>query len=451
MASLRWRLLLAAAATILLALVVAWVFMTLLFERHLARQLHEEMTREALVLVADLSVDANGRPVLAGEPSDPRLRKPAGGAYWQLSTAAGALRSRSLWDSALPAAAPASAQSWQARTVPGPFGQTVDVVSRRLQVQAGRPPVLVQVARDLAPQRVARQAFARELATFLGGLWLVLSAAAWWQVRVGLQPLARIGQQLASLRRDAHARRASSPVREIAPLTDAINELADARQADVARARHRAADLAHALKSPLSALCAQLRRLREGHPDSHAACAGLERAVDAIQRTVDGELARAQLGRAAADGPTSSDASVVVERILAVLEHTRAGERVAFANDLPPTYHLPVAGDVLSEILGAVLENAATHARRQVRVSATAAPGVNIDDDGPGIQAGERHRVLERGVRLDEAAGEGSGLGLAIARDLVHATGGELALEPSPLGGLRLHLCWPASMEPVPP
>ena len=396
MASLRWRLLLAAAATILLALVVAWVFMTLLFERHLARQLHEEMTREALVLVADLSVDANGRPVLAGEPSDPRLRKPAGGAYWQLSTAAGALRSRSLWDSALPAAAPASAQSWQARTVPGPFGQTVDVVSRRLQVQAGRPPVLVQVARDLAPQRVARQAFARELATFLGGLWLVLSAAAWWQVRVGLQPLARIGQQLASLRRDAHARLASSPVREIAPLTDAINELADARQADVARARHRAADLAHALKSPLSALCAQLRRLREGHPDSHAACAGLERAVDAIQRTVDGELARAQLGRAAADGPTSSDASVVVERILA-------------------------------------------------------APGVNIDDDGPGIQAGERHRVLERGVRLDEAAGEGSGLGLAIARDLVHATGGELALEPSPLGGLRLHLCWPASMEPVPP
>src|SRR3546814_4630121 len=50
--SLRWRLLLAAAAAILVALAIAWAFMTLLFGRHLERQLEAEMTRGALVLVA---------------------------------------------------------------------------------------------------------------------------------------------------------------------------------------------------------------------------------------------------------------------------------------------------------------------------------------------------------------------------------------------------------------
>ena len=82
--SLRWRLLLGATAAILVALVVAWLFMTLLFERHLERRLQAEMTRDALGLVADLSLAADGRPLLDAEPRDPRLQKPAGGYYWQI-------------------------------------------------------------------------------------------------------------------------------------------------------------------------------------------------------------------------------------------------------------------------------------------------------------------------------------------------------------------------------
>ena len=76
--SLRWRLLLGATAAILVALVVAWLFMTLLFERHLERRLQAEMTRDALGLVADLSLAVDGRPSLEAEPRDPRLR-------WRLS------------------------------------------------------------------------------------------------------------------------------------------------------------------------------------------------------------------------------------------------------------------------------------------------------------------------------------------------------------------------------
>ena len=42
-----------------------------------------------------------------------------------------------------------------------------------------------------------------------------------------------------------------------------------------------------------------------------------------------------------------------------------------------------------------------------------------------------RERVLQRGVRADEAA-PGSGLGLAIVRDLAELYGGSIALDGAP-------------------
>jgi len=52
--------------------------------------------------------------------------------------------------------------------------------------------------------------------------------------------------------------------------------------------------------------------------------------------------------------------------------------------------------------------------------------------------------VLQRGVRADEAA-PGSGLGLAIVRDLAEVYGGSIALDSSPLGGLRARLQLPSN------
>jgi signal transduction histidine kinase len=53
-----------------------------------------------------------------------------------------------------------------------------------------------------------------------------------------------------------------------------------------------------------------------------------------------------------------------------------------------------------------------------------------------------RDRVLQRGVRADEAS-PGSGLGLAIVRDLAELYEGTVSLEDSPLGGLRARLRLP--------
>ena len=447
--SLRWRLLLGAMAAILAALVVAWLFMTVLFERHLERRLQVEMTRDALALVADLELTAQGRPRLAAEPGDPRLQKPAGGYYWQVSAPAGALRSRSLWDAALAVPARLPTKDWRLRRMPGPFGQTVSVLERSLTPDSDLPPVVVQLAQDTRPLASARVEFGRELGAFLLVLWLVLSTAAWLQVSLGLRPLRKVRGELAGLRDSASARLSESPLREIRPLTEAINSLADAREQDLRLAQRRAADLAHGLKTPLAALMSQSRLAREAGATDPAE--GMDRAIAAISRAIDAELARARIAAAGHAAGANSALRPVVERLVNVLEHTGKGGQLAFAIDVPASLHLAVSADVLAEILGAVLENAVNYARRQVRVAGQAGPGwtrVTVEDDGPGIAADRLHYALLRGARLDES-GEGSGLGLAIARELVQATGGNIELAPAASRGLKVVFTWMAGSTPV--
>ena len=69
---------------------------------------------------------------------------------------------------------------------------------------------------------------------------------------------------------------------------------------------------------------------------------------------------------------------------------------------------------------------------------------LQVDDDGPGIEAGQRATVLARGARLDETV-PGSGLGLAIVQELAGLYGGGIDLEASGLGGLRVRLRLPGA------
>lgn len=439
--SLHWRLLAGAAGAILLALCVAWLFMTLLFERHLERRLEDELVRDGLRLVAALSLLHDDAPRIEPVPTDPRLHTPASGYYWQVSTDSGAMRSRSLWDADLARPVAVPSHDWTLRHADGPFGEQVTLVERQVAPDASGPEVLVQLAQDRAPLTAARDEFGRELALFLGALWLVLSAAAWLQVRLGLHPLRRVRGDLGQLHASAKARLPEARLREIQPLTDAINSLADARERDLELARHRAADLAHGLKTPLSAIAAQSRRARE---DGAAQAAdGLDRAVAAIRRIIDAELARARAASIRAAPGGDADVRTVVERLVTVIEHTDRGGQVAFTVDVPAGLRLAVQPGDLSEILGTVLENAARHARRQVRIRGRAGPQwtvVEIEDDGAGFAPGRIDEMLARGGRLDESGG--TGLGLSIARELVAATGGRLTLGTSPLGGASVRFEW---------
>jgi signal transduction histidine kinase len=98
--------------------------------------------------------------------------------------------------------------------------------------------------------------------------------------------------------------------------------------------------------------------------------------------------------------------------------------------------------------------NAARHASSRVGFALVERDGaavLAVDDDGPGVPAADRERVLERFVRLDQARARdagGSGLGLAIVAELVAAHGGAVRVAGSPLGSARVEVSLPRAAAP---
>jgi signal transduction histidine kinase len=444
--SLRVRLLLAAAIAIFIALAAAWFGMTWLFERHIEHRAEGELIRDGMQLAANLLIDERGMPVLRNEPSDAQYAEPAGGLYWQASTAAGSLRSRSLWDERLPASEVAKARGWSTRFIAGPFEKELLLVERFVRPEQDGRDVLLQVGSENESLRRARDEFGAELALFLLLLWSILSAAAWMQVTLGLRPLTAVRNEIDAMKRNPRERLSVHHADEIEPLTRAINELADAREKDLARARRRAADLAHALKTPLAALAAQSRQARL--TGAIVTADGLDRAIAAASSAVESELARS---RAAAMRAVPSGSSVaalpLIDSIVGVVEQAEFGAQLIFEINVPEQLTIPIAAEDLLELMGALIENAARYARRHIQINGDQAPHghvLSVEDDGPGIDVDQMAQAIQRGGRLDEMS-SGHGLGLAIANDLAEASRGKLALDRSPLGGLKVSIAWSTS------
>jgi two-component system sensor histidine kinase PhoQ len=60
-----------------------------------------------------------------------------------------------------------------------------------------------------------------------------------------------------------------------------------------------------------------------------------------------------------------------------------------------------------------------------------------VEDDGAGIPQAQRADVLKRGARLDTKAA-GQGIGLAVVMEIVDRYGGEIGIDASGLGGLKV-------------
>lgn len=440
---LRLRLLLSAGAAILVALAIAWLVMVMLFDRHLERRAHLELTAAATPLLAELEVDAGGGAHIANPPTDPRFELPGSGLYWQISSGEVRLHSRSLWDETLREIGQDGSRGWSHARTGGPFGQRVLQIRRTVTLEGASTPITVDLALDERQLLDARNLFAGEMALFLAILWLALSAAAWLQVSHGLRPLARVREELAHLQQNPQARISDRHPLEIAPLTLAINELAEMRERDLERARRRAADLAHTLKTPLAALRSVSRDTRQAGATPQADA--LDDLIRETSAAVDAELRRARIGAVKRSQPGHACAVLdIAERVVSVVSRSPAGRQIVFDVHVDAAQTLPLASEDLLEILGALVENAARYARRQVRITAIDAPDgkvLTVEDDGKGL-ASDAADALTRGARLDQVGDSHHGLGLAIVRELVEATGGKISLNHASLGGLRVALLW---------
>jgi signal transduction histidine kinase len=191
------------------------------------------------------------------------------------------------------------------------------------------------------------------------------------------------------------------------------------------RARARAGDLAHGLKTPLQVIAADIRTLRA--QGNTALADEIEKSADAIRQHVERELARARVSQRR--GKTQTDVASVARRIIEVVRRTPGSDRLEFRVDVESGCVAAIDEGDLTEMLGNLIENAARFAKTRVSVAAAATTEgtvIAVSDDGPGIPEADRAAVLNRGVAL--GARRGSGLGLAIVSDIVESYGGRLAL-----------------------
>lgn len=447
--SLRFRLFALAAVVLAAALLVTGFSLSALFSRYLERRIGQELDTHLSQIIGGLRVDAASGLSLAREPVDPRFQTVFGGLYWQVidQTSDSRLRSRSLWDTSLDVPGDdLQPGDSHIHDTSGPQDSNLLLHETLVLIPAtdGDHRVRVTAAIDRAEISALATGFSRDLAPVLAILGSVLMLGFLLQVGEGLKPVRRVVAGVHDIRTGARKRLLADAVpEEVAPLVEEVNALLDAQDAAISRARDRAANLAHGLKTPLTALENDIERLRAGG-NTEIADDIAELALR-MRRHMERELARARVRHSRNQDQVAL--KPIVEGILRTLQRTPEGETLKLQNSIDAALTVPVDPDDLSELIGNIAENAVRHAGTEVFVAAEASAGsivLSIGDDGPGLDAQHIENALKPGQRLDQA-GLGAGLGLAIASDIVDSFGGRLDLGRSPLGGLEVRILIPVN------
>jgi len=213
-------------------------------------------------------------------------------------------------------------------------------------------------------------------------------------------------------------------------------------------------NVAHDLRSPLTRLRSRLEHSQRGVPDSAAYRSVIEqtiRDVDGLLATFNALLSIAQLEAGARRGDWELlDAGVLANDVAELYQPLAEEQGDTLTADIEAGLVLQGSRELLSQALANLLDNAIKYTPRGSRIRLSAvrvdeALELCVADDGPGIPAEARERVLERFVRLDASRHQpGSGLGLSLVRAVARLHRATLQLDDNH-PGLKVTLRFPLS------
>jgi signal transduction histidine kinase len=448
MRSLHSRFILTSLIVVSVCLAAAFVALVQIFADRYSTRIQNELAGHINRLAAVSRFSVDGKLRIPQQLPDNRFLVPYGGLYWQIDDPVGKveLRSASLFDFVLPLPReehPVGAMH-QYR-LPGPEGKDVLVQERVLLLAApeDKRPLRIAVAVNADEVDSARAAFALDILPYLAALALLLALMSVLQLWVGLKPLDRLGHDLEAVRDRRFSRLPGSYPREVQPLVDRLNALLESQAAAMEKARSRASDLAHGLKTPLTVLTNNASTLRDKGEVKIAD--ELDHLADTMLAHVEHELARARLTPSADQRGADADMGKIIRGTVRMLQHTEAGERLVWQIDVPEGSSVPIDPHDFRELAGNLLENACKWAKSLVRVKAVR-QGCHwhllIEDDGPGVSPDRLSELSRRGVRLDRLK-PGSGLGLAIVSEIAAVYELKLILGNCDDGGFRAEVVCP--------
>jgi signal transduction histidine kinase len=298
-------------------------------------------------------------------------------------------------------------------------------------------PWTVLVGESLDSVDDGTEAIVAALVAGLPVLALVVGVATFLFVGRTLRPVEAMRRQAATITAENLHARLPVPAAddEIAALAATMNTMLDRIEAASDAQRRFVADASHELRSPLATIHANVDLLSGAALPERSArpVERIHRESDRMARLVDDLLLLARVddhGLRLRRQEVDLDDLVYAERDRALVEH----RELTIEGTVVPT-RIIGDPDQLHRALRNLVDNATRHARRTVTISLTGRDGaaqVVVGNDGPAIAAGDRARIFDRFVRLDDSRSRldgGAGLGLPIARDIVAAHGGTLTVD----------------------
>lgn len=441
--ALTTRVLVAATILLLVSFGLAFVALDLAFRRAAEASLEELLQSQVMGLLAAADPVGDGMLKLPDALPETRFSRPGSGLYGRVIDEQGETiwTSRSAVGLRLPAVIPD--ETGRIRFDRLSLHDGTELLNAALRIEwefnGGRSSSFVfMVTSNLDGLRAQIGRFRAWLSSGFGVLVVLLLGAQLLLLRKLMRPLGQAESEVREIESGTRQKLSDGYPAEIRALSTSINGLIDSERARTRRYRESLDNLAHSLKTPLAVIRSQL----EG---------------DAVDReTVDSQVSRMhdivdhQLRRAATAGVSLGQPGVPVsgqiQPVLEALSKVYSGKKVRVSTDLDDSVVFPGGRDDLVEVLGNVLDNAFKYCSSEVRISTarsveggSAVMLIAVEDDGSGMTARERDRLLGRGVR-GRGDSPGQGIGLAVVSDIVEALGGSVALGDSGLGGARVEV-----------
>jgi heavy metal sensor kinase len=312
------------------------------------------------------------------------------------------------------------------------------------------------VSRSVAEMVDAQQRTLLILVAVSAALLLIGGALSYWLAGRALRPVRTIAGMARSIsERDLHRRvEVRVPHDELGELVDTFNSMLERLEASFTSMSAFTANASHELRAPLALMRSEVEGAlsRSRSPEEYRrVLESLQQEVEHLSRLSDQLLilARADAG-ALVPAKEAIDVADFLHEAAARWEDVANKQGTRVEVTAPSSGHMEGDPALLRRVVDNLIDNALRHSTSGTPVTLRGYPGsggwnVEVADQGPGVDPGDRAKLFTRFARADNARSRengGAGLGLAISAAIARAHGGTLELVEtgSPGAVFKLHV-----------